>query len=373
MELTIINSFEYFQSLRDDWNGQLTNSPNDSLFMRHEWLSAWLESYGRHHKLQVLLLKENNGPVGIAPLVITQERIYGLPVEKMTFICDSAWTSGDFITPQHATEAIERFVETFKEKEFDMIDFQNIPIESQTISALLESLSRKGYRFVTKEGSNSPFIQIDRSWNDFYGQLSAKFRKVMRNKLNRIKKIGNFSVKKYSSPEEVLKILPVIFEIGTRGWKHKIKNSISSTENNRSFYTKLTEAFGALGWVTIWLLELNDSPVAFEYHISYKNTVHALIADYDERYRDLAPGSILDYSIMQHIFEKQPCTYDMGCGNSFYKMNWTDDTKKHLRILVYSDTTYGKLLRQIESTFMPFAKRIRSRLKRFAKGQESHA
>lgn len=372
MELKIINNPEHFRLLRDEWNDLLSKSPNDTLFMRHEWLSAWLESYRKNHKLQVLLLKENNAPASIAPLAIAHERMYGLPVKKITFISDSSWTSGDFITHYHNAESIKKFVESFEQKNFDIIDFQNIPIESGTISILSESLSGKGYKFLIKEGSNSPYIQINKPWDDFYSQLSSKFRKVMRNKLNRIKKYGDFSIKKYSSQDEVLKILPVIFDIGTRGWKHKIKNSISSTENNKSFYTKLTETFSGLGCVNIWLLELNGTPAAFEYHISYKNTVHALTADYDERYKDLSPGSILDYSIMKHLFEKHPCTYDMGCGNSFYKMNWTNDFKKHSRILIYSDTTYGKLLRHIEGTYLPVVRQIHTRLKRLAKGEESH-
>lgn len=365
MELICVNDFISFLNLKDDWNNLLSQSTSDNLFLRHEWLSNWWSSYNNKNKsaLMALLLKKDGRLIGAAPLMLSKDKMRGLPIKKIAFMGESSWTTGDFLTAEQKEEALEKIIEYILGIKWDMMDLQNVPEESENIRIMAEILKKKGIGHLSMPASSSPYLIADASWDSFYNQRSIRFKKAMRNKINKINKSGAVKIQKYSTPEEVKRVLPIIFEIGLKGWKHKINNAISSTEENKRFYTQLSETMSSLGWLNIWLLSLNEKPIAFEYHIRHKNTIHGLIADYDEDYRELSPGSILDFNIMQHIFNNEKCEYDLGSGNSFYKMNWTEKAKRYQSHYFYNNTFNGKSLIFIEKRIVPVLKLLRNKVK----------
>lgn len=310
-----------------------------------------------------LLLKKDGRLIGAAPLMLTKDKMRGFPINKIAFMGESSWTTGDFLTTEQKEKALEKIIEYLLGINWDMMDLQNVPEESENIRIMAEILKTKGINHLTIPASSSPYLIADTSWESFYNQRSIRFKKAMRNKINKINKSGTIKIQKYSAPEEVRHVLPIIFEIGLKGWKHKINNAISSTEENKKFYTQLSEAMSSMGWLNVWLLSLNEKPIAFEYHISYKNTIHGLIADYDEDYRELSPGSILDFNIMQHVFQNEKCEYDLGSGNSFYKMNWTEKAKKYQNIYFYKNNFYGNFLTFLEKRIVPVFKLLRNKAK----------
>lgn len=364
MELICITDIDDFLGLKDEWNNLLSLSENNSLFLRHEWLSTWWMSYGSQKELQILLVKHNNRLIAAAPLMIAKDNKWGIPLRRIAFMGDSEWTVNDFIILEQKRKVIEMVIESLLRNEWDVVDLRNMPAESDHISITSEVLRARSFSFSHAEAAHSPVLMVSGSWDDFYNSRSTKFKKTIRNKINRINKSGIITIQRYSLHAEVSQILPAIFELGLKGWKHRqIKNAISSTEENKSFYARLAELMSKAGWLDIWVLRLNETSVAFEYHVRYGNKIHALIADFDEDYRDLSPGSVLDFHIMQHIFKNADgCEYDMGCGEAFYKMNWTDKAIKYRRLCIYNNTICAKLFMAIESKVIPYLKIIRDAL-----------
>jgi CelD/BcsL family acetyltransferase involved in cellulose biosynthesis len=363
MELICIKDLNGFLSLKEEWNNLLSYSENNTLFLRHEWLSSWWESYNRDGELMVLLLKRNGVLVSAAPLMVLRDKMRGLPVKKVVFIGDSAWTTGDFIIREDIKGAVGKLMEYLLDVRYDMADFRNIPADSKNISAISKFLQTAGVDYLIHETSSAPFLRVDMTWKDFYARRSSKFRKTMRNKINRIEKAGEINVQKYSSPEEIKDVLPVIFGIGLKSWKHGIDNAICSTGGNRAFYTGLAETVAGLGWLNIWLLKFKGTPIAFEYHICYENRVYAILADYDEDYKNLSPGSILDFHIVKQLFEDKNCEYDLGCGNSIYKANWTDNIRRYVRFYIYRNTLYSRMFMLMEDRIVPCLKTFKEKVK----------
>ena len=370
LKLSCISDFTSFLALKDDWNNLLADSPNDTFFLRHEWISSWWMSYGGKSELNVLIFKKGKKLIGAAPLMIIKGKTHGLPVRKIAFIGDPAWTVEDFIITVDRKEAIENFIEYLLEMNWDIAEMRNIPSESENIGIFTDILKSKQVNYQTMEAVSSPYLKVDMPWEDFYARRSIRFKKSLRNKINKINKSGNIKIQKYSSTREVRQILPVIFDIGLKGWKHTINKAISSTEENKSFYTRLSEVMSGFGWLNIWLLEINGVPAAFEYHIYYKNRAHALIADFDENFRSLSPGSILDLHIMEQMFKNGVREYDMGCGDSFYKSNWTETAKKHTGINFYKNTFYGKTVMFVEKKIVPPLKLFKNRIRKNGRSEQ---
>ncbi len=363
MRLQVLRTLAEFLKIKDEWNELVEHTDSDSLFLRHEWLSNWWNCYGKKKELHVLLLREQEALIGAAPLMSEKSSLRRLPIRRFSFAGDSAWTAGDFLVRKGRPEIIRLFLGYLMQQSWDVIELRNIPQEScngRVIDQFLEQMSRMHTR---ERAAQSPCVHAAGSWEAFYRSRSAKFKKVSRNKLNRISKAGSIAVTKYAEPDAVRAIMPTLFAIALNGWKQSAGNAISSTEENRAFYDLLSKEIGRYGWVEVWLLRLDGKPIAFEYHVRYKKRIHALVADYDKAYGDFSPGSVLDYHIMKHIFEHEHCEYDLGCGENFYKMNWTDHIRSHEKITIYNKSLAGVLLFFTETKIAPYLRVIRNKWK----------
>jgi CelD/BcsL family acetyltransferase involved in cellulose biosynthesis len=99
-----------------------------------------------------------------------------------------------------------------------------------------------------------------------------------------------------------------------------------------------------------------------EYQIQSGNVIHALRSDYAWGVREFSPGAYLNVKIIQSLFEAgDVAEYDMGPGNNDYKLRWASGTRDSIRIEIYRDSLYGRLLNTIETKMVPLAQTWRDR------------
>ena len=118
------------------------------------------------------------------------------------------------------------------------------------------------------------------------------------------------------------------------------------------------------GWLVIWLLHLNGEPIAFEYHLRYNGTLHALRASHKEAYSSISPGVFLDYHIMENVFESGIIhEYDLGGSADFYKRKWTKYHRNHINVHIFKKSIYSTLLHMYEYRLVPLVKHLVRRKK----------
>jgi len=78
---------EEFKGLAAAWSSLLQESASDTLFLTHEWLNAWWEVFGSERELYILLVRDSEELIGIAPLIRREVRHYGLlPFRRLEFL-----------------------------------------------------------------------------------------------------------------------------------------------------------------------------------------------------------------------------------------------------------------------------------------------
>jgi CelD/BcsL family acetyltransferase involved in cellulose biosynthesis len=150
-----------------------------------------------------------------------------------------------------------------------------------------------------------------------------------------------------------------IVAVSQKSWKHDAGIAISSNDEALRFFTAFTQAGSRAGWLWVWILTVEDVPVAMEYDLLHDGTVSALRADFDESYSSSSPGAYLESHIVQQVFESGYREYSSGPGLNAYKLHWTERMRENVVVRVFNGTLRGCALWQLEHRLLPLARRLR--------------
>lgn len=351
---------EDFSSVAGPWAELLSRSNSDMVCLTPEWMRSWWEAFGNGDIPFILTVWRDSQLVALAPLMLTNAGMPGIPMRRLQFMSNGHSPRADIITDasftRPALRAIFEYLNTRRDV-WEFVELRRIPRESGTVEALEEMLAEMPLRHETQAAVGSPYIPIETDWDTFYAGRSSKFRKVMRNKLNRVKRLGENAVEQLQDEQSLRSSLPTVFELSNKSWKGMHDSGIGSTAASRAFYTALAEHAGPKRWLRIWLLRIAGKPVAFECDLVHGNKAYALSSDFDEAYRESTPGSVLERHIIEEYFRAGLEEYDM-CGADYpYKLRWTSTVREHADVYIYHSGPASQLCRFWQQAMLP---RLRS-------------
>jgi CelD/BcsL family acetyltransferase involved in cellulose biosynthesis len=365
LTIKIINKFEDFLKLEFIWSELLSNSDSDTPFLTFEWVKCWWQAFGKSKELLIILIKnEKNNIIAIAPLMRIEDKYRNFNVRTVCFIKDSNSSHSNFIIIQRNDEVLKRIFSFLHEirDTWDLIVLDYIIDEINSYSSLKKFLKESNSHFLITNQHRSPYISVGSDWETFYMQKSAKFRKTLRNEINRINKVGEVKIEEIVDTDKLDEVLEEIRLVSEKSWKGRVGSDFGHSQENFSFFKLLSEECKKKGWLSIWFLKVNNKTIAMEYHIKYKNKIYGLRGDFDESYKYCSPGAVLDYHIVKNVFMNHFAEYDM-CGEAYkYKLEWTSLCKNHQKITIYNKTAYGTSLYFLETKMVPVVRKIKRKI-----------
>lgn len=363
LRLTVITTIKEFESLRDAWNGLLYNSISNVIHLTHEWFKSWWETFHQTNDLRIITISDHdNQLIAIAPLMVTDSSYRGIHIKKICFMANGHSPFANFIIKEdriaESIKAIFSYLETFQG--WNMIEFRKLNSSDPTFESILDYLKQSRCLYGFKKNIETPFIVIDSDWETFLRQRSPKFRKVLRNKINRGNKTGDLLIERIEIAGSKDDVLQEMLEVSNNSWKRQIGTDLATNSDSKCFYMKLCDFLGPQGIITLWLLRKGGKAIAFEFHLTYNDTVYPIRADYDESFKSLSPGSILEFNILKALFEEGKVTEYNSCGHTYdYLLNWTDNTRKHYDIEIFSRHFLPHSLHTLEYRILPVLKKLK--------------
>ena len=356
MKLKIISSTEDLHCHREHWRNLLDRSTDKGVYLTYEWCIDGYNIFHQNDKMYVVILTDDQKKiVCIAPLVITKSIYRRVKVKKISFIKNHENPGHNFIIEngkeEDCIEIILKYLCRFFE--WELIELQMIDIESQTGLIFKKIIAEKSCNFGTQSNRQSPYFLFNKSWEDFWESKSKKFKKSMRNKVNRVANQKNLTVEKILlTSSNAFEIYDMI-KISSHSWKGKIGKDLASQKNNLNFYRKLCDNLAPKGAVYLWILKIDHIPVAYEFHIEHESIVYPLRADFDENYRDLSLGSILEYEIIKSLFKQGNLSEYHSCGHTYYYLiNWTNKIRNYQNFEIFDKNLKMIILYNFEYRFM---------------------
>lgn len=362
MQIQVVSEYDNFMTLESTWRNVLEQSRNDVIYLTHEWFRCWWLSYGQGKRLSIILVKDKDDVIGIAPFYRARGFYRNIvPISEIGFCVNGMSPRVDFIVLRDREKDAIRCVFNYLCdgcQSWDILKLNKIHTKSPTYEIIKRVLYEKKLPIRITESVKSPYFHIDGRWDTYYASRSSRFRKRMRNTLNRVARFGDILIEKIEEEKRLNESLSIICDVSTKSWKHDRGKSLPKRKNQLTFYNHITKSMGKKGWITIWFLTRHNKCLAFEYHLIYKGVVYPIRADFDEEYSAISPGSFLEYNIIKTLFHDPSVQEYDFCGDNYkYMLNWTQSIKEHVNVSIFNRRFLSKSLGWMECRLIPVVKK----------------
>ena len=364
MEIEEVRHFDAFLELEPSWSELLGRSQRNSFFLSHAWFRCcWPDDPDT--KPLILLIREGGRLVGIAPLQLRHTTWRIFPVRMVDLMHNQDSPFADVILARTESKAVFHAVieHLVTVSGWHLLSFNKLTQGSET-DALLSGLLDTRPHLRTGDAV-SPVLISDGTWSEFWSSRTQRFRKTVRNVINRLERLGQVSVEDLGSSATPTQCLDIFRRVAQRSWKANLPVSILRNPSVARFFEELTQTLRARAQLRFWVLSIDGEPVATEYHVQDGDAVYALRSDFDERLRDASPGAYLNYAITRSYFDEGVRRYEMGPGDAEYKRRWATEETQLDTVWVFNRTPYARALYQLERRAVPGLRTARAWLPRF--------
>jgi CelD/BcsL family acetyltransferase involved in cellulose biosynthesis len=368
-DVRLISSPAEFIALRDAWNLVAASSLGAAAFCSHEWFDAAWQWRQQTARLYVLCFFSGQRLAAILPLVLSEARTRGLPLRELAFLAVPDTQSCDVIVgEQERAAATEAFASELVRRGagWDVMRLHYLRPGSVAASTLRAALENRGFATRATMAPGNPFVMLDSSWEAYYATRSRRLKKSSNLVANRLNKAGEIRID-WLAPgaadnSSVRSFVDRAIAISARSWKTRTGNSLDNP-GPQAFIRRLSESAAQRACLSIWVLSLNDRPLAMEYQLIADGSVYALRSDFDAEFDAVSPGTHLSGHLLKQLFGRGLHRYYMGPGNNPYKYRWTDDVEPVEELTVYGRSLAGRGAAAWEITFKPMATRLRDRIR----------
>jgi CelD/BcsL family acetyltransferase involved in cellulose biosynthesis len=329
-----------FEHLQEPWN-RLATRGSTSVFLQHEWFSAAWAWRRSDASLWILCVYLGEVMKGVLPLIRPRQSRTGCYTVEFLAVPDTQRCDliADTHLEGHVCSALARYL--LNSSEWRVLCLDRLRPRSLAETALLPRLVTRGIQCYLEATDCNPYVDLETTWEDYYATRTRSHKKAQNLAANRLSRTGRLQIEQYTpSPSDahlVHGLLQEIVAVSARSWKRDTGNSLDAPRP-LAFIQRLTEVALPRGWLCLWLLRLDNRPVAVEYQLSYRGEVHALRGDFDHGYKHLSPGSYLNRHVLEKSFSAGLKRYYMGPGPNAYKKRWSDIGETLYRLSCYAPT-----------------------------------
>jgi CelD/BcsL family acetyltransferase involved in cellulose biosynthesis len=333
-----------FVSLEERWNDVAASASASSVFNRHEWYSAAWAWRQLDSTLALLTATTEGRLVGILPL-IRPAHLRGRARRLELLTVPDTQLADLIVSPQDGPRvAAALAAELARSRDWDTLQLDYLPARGAVVEFLVPALARRGLRVHPDARGGNPHVALAGTWNDYYNARSRSLKKAVNLAANRLHKAGNVRIdwitSENSDPSHFEAALNAVVDLSRRSWKRDTGNALDQA-GPQAFIRALSHAAYRRGWGSIWLIYVDERPLAMEYQLVHDGDVHALRADFDADCTDISPGSHLYRHLLEQLFGRGWRRYYLGPGDNPYKRRWTRDEEPMTRITVYNRTWRG--------------------------------
>jgi CelD/BcsL family acetyltransferase involved in cellulose biosynthesis len=332
LRVRTVSDYPSFLRLGAQWDDLVERAGIENPFLTHTWLRAWWEAYGADRRLRILIAEEDGLPMAIAPLMLGRARFCGVPVRQLESMANAHTPRFDFIVagpPEPACVALWREILDGCGRDWDTLRLCQLPSNALALASLPEEAERRSLLVGLWPSSDSPYLPLDCSFEDYHRGLDRKHRENLRKRLRRLGALGPVRHEVVTSAGDFSAALLEGLRIEAQAWKGRAGTAILNDPAAHSFYSRLGEEAARRGWARLNFLRVGDTRIAFDFSLHYRSRCFALKSGYAPAYARDSPYQVLCSMVLRRAFEEGLAEVDFLGGREYWKLNWTRRFRPH--------------------------------------------
>lgn len=339
-----------FQALAGEWNALLERAHHQSVFLKHQWMSAWWEQFGAGparraapagagtpsapdapRELFVLLARDaQRRLVGVLPLA---RQVHGRgPLARRALHFLGSWPEAPehldaIVEAQDAAAVVEALVGALAamRHEFDAIELLDLAESSLLQPALARLAQAGGHTLRGWQWQQCPYIACNGSYDKYLMTLTQKHRYKVRLFGKRLAAAHQVALEVAAEPAQVKAALEEMFRLHAMRWTLKT-DDVSGFDDPavHAFHRLAAERLAAEGAIRIFLLRCDGQAVAACYCLVYAGRMYFFQPGFDPAFRKLHVGKVLLGRVIEHCHQQGLREFDFLRGTEDYKFDWTE-------------------------------------------------
>jgi CelD/BcsL family acetyltransferase involved in cellulose biosynthesis len=338
--------------IADEWE-ELAEQTGASPFRRPGWFEPWWRAFGSGN-LQVFTVRRNGRLAAVVPLV---RRGGGLA-------SPTNWHTPEFGIVAADEEAAGALVGAVLAQEPKRLSIAFIDRAGDDFARFRGAAAAAGYLQHTRTLELSPFVAIDREWEDYLQTVRKHRRENRRRRLRRLGEVGDVAFESQVPADRLDELLAEGFEIEASGWKREQGTAIVSRPETLAFYTEVARWAAERGWLRLHFLRVGGRPIAFELDLTHGGTSWDLKGGYDPEFRQYAPGFLITFEILASLFAQGASTYELGGADEPFKREFTQTNRQRVLFEAFARSPVGAVGWAARAYARPLAKRAVSVVRR---------
>ncbi|HLN89455.1 MAG TPA: GNAT family N-acetyltransferase, partial [Candidatus Binatia bacterium] len=250
-----------------------------------------------------------------------------------------------FIFTEKENECLKLIINhLYEADDWDLIYLLDFPGTSSVLE-ILPRISTDILPFELEQGRICPYISLPSSMETIISGLTGKFRKNLRRSLSKLKQdYGRVELKRYDEIGTVEQSMNRFFDLHQKRWIAQGMPGVYKDENTRSVFIELAKLYAKKGWLALYFLTVNDRPIATQYCLAYKQTMHYGLGGFDPVFSRYSVGNIIIAKVLEHCIANRFTEYDFMKGDESYKFDWSAEYRRNMGIKFVNMKLSSKML-----------------------------
>jgi len=330
VQIKLVTDFESFDDLRSAWDILIEKSPSQDVFLSWEWFYAWFKSYGKNSSPYLVTAWDDKELVGLAPFMLIKQKKYGIVFRVLRTLSAPQCDAGGFLVKDGNLKILSMLIEHLvsQKGKWDLIElnqFYQMSLETQHI---LENMTAKGFA-IHQSLNKHFFIPYEAGWDNYHASLSQRFRKNLRRSQRGMDGMGEHKIQRFTGGEVTWDVIEKIIEIN----RYSTYPLICDSEEDQAMHKELITVMANKGWFDVYMLTLDNKPIAYEYGFLYKGRMGDWRVGFDRRASpNVSIGVFLSMCVFKTGFDERQKEVDFLRGDEGYKNDWKPDFRIYVNI-----------------------------------------
>ena len=358
----VVSTYQAFLDLKPEWDRLSEAAQLDHPFLEHDWIRSWWECCGGKSSLYVMILRTGSETIAIAPLILSQTKMWGFSIRRLGFFYNDHVPRADFLIARRPSEAYRAiWTHLLENRNWDLLQLCQLPQGSETRAQLTKLAAEGGCPTGVWASGAAPYVSLLTSWPEYCAGLAAKHRSNLRNRFKRLNQVGPVDLETITAEGDREEALEAGLALEAKAWKGAAGTAITSEPELVTFYETLAQRAAANGWLRLHFLKAGSKRIAFDYSLAYKDRMFLLKLGYDPEYAAYSPSNLLLNLALEESFARGMAVYDFLGQSADWKRAWTQEAREHYWLYIFRGSLKGRFIHFLKFRLVPFIKNLMKR------------